>query len=130
MSHYVTIGRSGANFIQCDGTRHRVMRANGEEMSLALCACPKDKKPESAVPISARSVCQGCGRKIAWGITEDNKRIPLDPTPPVYRIVPDMFITDMRVQRVERNEAMVNHFATCREANRFSASNNRTKERT
>lgn len=67
------------------------------------------------------STCRGCGKVIVWGVTPDGKRIPLDPKPPVYR-------TEERGAEViaaRDREAMVSHFATCPEANRFSASGRR-----
>lgn len=58
--------------------------------------------------------CKGCNKPIVWGLTEDGKRIPLDPSAPVY-------VRDGEVVRRERL-AMVSHFATCPKANDFSAS--------
>ena len=63
------------------------------------------------------SACRGCGKPICWGVTADGKRIPLDPRPPVYRIVNDAGGNEV----VERDKnAMVSHFATCPKANEFS----------
>jgi hypothetical protein len=58
--------------------------------------------------------CKGCGKTIVWGETEDGKRIPLDPKPPVYRF--------NEHGKLERVDASVTHFATCSAANDFSAS--------
>jgi hypothetical protein len=63
--------------------------------------------------------CRGCGKEIEWGTTPDGKRVPLDPSPPVYRVV----ARGEGGLKVERDrEAMVSHFSTCPDANRFSAS--------
>lgn len=32
------------------------------------------------------AVCRGCGKEIAWGVTPEGKRVPLDPSPPVYEV--------------------------------------------
>ncbi len=63
--------------------------------------------------------CKGCKKPIEWGLESGtSKKHPLDPRPPVYRILDRM--TDGTVM-VERDEyAMVTHFATCREAKQFS----------
>lgn len=66
------------------------------------------------------SSCRGCGKAIEWGVTEEGKRIPLDPTPPVYSILSTQ-PGDLKVAR--NHEAMVSHFATCPDANKFSGSN-------
>lgn len=61
--------------------------------------------------------CRGCGKPIFWGVTDEGKRIPLDPTPAVYRVVQRQNTHGM----VERDKnAMVTHFATCPQAGRFS----------
>ena len=69
------------------------------------------------------SACRGCGKEIIWGKTEDGKKIPLDPVPPVYRFFVTMEedLQDNAVERAGRNY-MVSHFATCKNANDFSAS--------
>lgn len=51
------------------------------------------------------SVCKGCGRKILFRRCGE-KLIPLDPTPPVYKVVDDEFCERER-------GVMVSHFATC-----------------
>jgi hypothetical protein len=66
----------------------------------------------------AMSKCRGCGKKIVWGMDEGGKRIPLDPTPPVYAEI-DRDADDNLIVKRDRN-AMVSHFATCPQANRFS----------
>lgn len=65
------------------------------------------------------SPCKGCGKPILWAKTRDGKRIPLDPKPPVYMTSdPDSdFVLCERQRR-----SYVSHFATCPEANQFSAS--------
>ena len=64
------------------------------------------------------SPCRGCGKPIVWGLTNDNKKIPLDPAPPVYSIVTH----NGQSEAVRTTLAMVSHFATCPNANDFSAS--------
>ena len=85
------------------------------------------------------ATCQGCGKPIVWGITEDGKRIPLDPRPPVYRVVrvliPDhggnCVVERERAHKpgLEVGSVLVSHFATCPKANEFSASGRETSER-
>lgn len=62
--------------------------------------------------MTSEGVCKGCGKKIFWGRTEDDKQIPLDPSAPVYEE------DGMIVRRTKL--AMVSHFSTCPDANRFS----------
>jgi len=71
-----------------------------------------------------RSNCKGCGKEIFWGTTWDGKSIPLDPRAPVYSAVKPW---DASSCIVRTELAMVSHFATCPNANDFSASN-RVKE--
>ena len=61
--------------------------------------------------------CKGCGATIIWGLSEDGKKIPLDPKPAVYRITnPEAWTT-----LVERDKlAMVSHFITCPKRDQFS----------
>lgn len=64
--------------------------------------------------------CKGCKREIVFGLTEDGKRIPLDPRPPVYAVIGQ---NEAGVPLVRRHVgAMVSHFATCPNANDFSGS--------
>ena len=64
------------------------------------------------------SNCRGCNKKIVWGKTLEGKIIPLDPTPPVYRLTEG---TDgIFIERA--SDSMVSHFATCTHANDFSGS--------
>lgn len=68
--------------------------------------------------------CKGCGKTIIWGMTEDGKKIPLDPAPPVYTLSGFASPVDSRyseVARAKRTDFMVSHFATCPQADRFSA---------
>ena len=65
------------------------------------------------------SVCKGCGKEIVWGTTEEGKKIPLDPRPPVYRKLA-IVNGELTVDRVDF--ALVSHFATCSKANDFSSS--------
>lgn len=62
------------------------------------------------------SPCKGCGKPIVWATSRDGKKIPLDPKSVVYRVtaVEDIVWCD----RV--TDVMVSHFATCKNANRFS----------
>lgn len=73
-----------------------------------------------------QSLCKGCGRPIVWGAycTPDGAvvKVPLDPTPPCYSLLPDNpLIDDMTaVHPLSRSDFMVSHFATCPKANAFS----------
>jgi len=77
------------------------------------------------------SQCKGCGEPIVWAVLDSTgKPIPLDPRPPVYRVYVDAqgctrcYRDTPNVDpdcEVEAN-AMVSHFATCPNANDFSAS--------
>jgi hypothetical protein len=62
------------------------------------------------------AVCRGCGKPIIWGVMGE-KKIPLDPRPPVYTVV-GLKDGQAIVQRLEN--ALVSHFATCPNANDFS----------
>ena len=64
------------------------------------------------------SLCK-CGKNIVWGITGEGKRVPLDPRAPVYAIV-EIKIGETKICRTSLS--MVTHFATCSNANEFSAS--------
>lgn len=68
-----------------------------------------------------RVPCGGCGKQIVFGTLPNGKRVPLDPSAPVYSVAEDG--TCDRVQGV-----MVSHFATCSHANDFSASKRRGEE--
>ncbi len=68
------------------------------------------------------SACRGCGKEIVWAGTKDGKKIPLDPRPPVFRVYPFIQGGQAEAERVGDN-FMVSHFATCPQANKFSASN-------
>jgi hypothetical protein len=62
----------------------------------------------------------GCGKEIQWGVTPDGKRIPLDPSAPVYRIVSRAEDGSLTIERDQ--ESMVSHFKTCPKASEFSGS--------
>ena len=80
-----------------------------------------------------QSLCRGCGKPILWGTEEGTgRRLPLDPTPPVYEVQGfyDGGDTgegqDIGVTAVRRHfKAYVSHFATCPKANEFSGSKKR-----
>lgn len=56
------------------------------------------------------SICRGCGRQILWAHTKDGKKIPLDPSAPIYQVV-----KGDEVARIETG-IYCSHFSTCREA--------------
>ena len=80
--------------------------------------------------------CKGCGARIVWGFTADDKWIPLDPRPPVYFITlaklentsylgkaGDEIMLTERAKKWDSEEGvgyMVSHFATCPKASEFS----------
>jgi hypothetical protein len=56
--------------------------------------------------------CAGCGKPIVWAVNPDSGTpMPLDPRPPVYRVV--------NGQAIRVPDVLVLHFATCSDANRF-----------
>lgn len=72
--------------------------------------------------------CAGCGKAIAW-VVIDEKRVPLDPVPAVYRIFPPSRqapkpFAERAGQRVTETYLgplyFVTHFATCPKAAEFS----------
>lgn len=79
------------------------------------------------------SVCR-CGKRILWAVARDGKRIPLDPSPPVYFLETGMSPiafrnAEVRVMtmtpdgdgfRENQGRMVVSHFATCKFANDFS----------
>ena len=66
------------------------------------------------------TLCKGCGRPMEWGVTEDGKKIPLDPKPIIYAISSAERVDGMvRVIKLTKGEAMVSHFSTCPKANSF-----------
>lgn len=67
------------------------------------------------------STCRGCNREIVWGTTEDGKKIPLDPSAPVYVTIREDAGGELLVRQTHR--AMVSHFKTCAKASQFSSSN-------
>lgn len=72
------------------------------------------------------ATCRGCGKQIVWGVTADGKKIPLDPSAPIYAFVSS--VLDDAEPRVSLLPAMdrrasgpmVSHFSTCPLANRFA----------
>lgn len=64
--------------------------------------------------------CGGCGKKVIWGTSETGARVPLDPVPPVYRIVGAASVGYAKL--VRDKQAYVSHFSTCPSANQFSRS--------
>jgi len=67
------------------------------------------------------SKCKGCGKTIVWGMTEAGKKIPLDPKPPVYRVLDENPEPNAYMENVKRAQrCYVSHFATCPKANEFS----------
>ncbi len=79
------------------------------------------------------SMCRGCGKEIVWGKNEFGKKIPLDPRAPVYIIegviIPGDFVPVSSAKTDSYQTAMVSHFATCPDANRFSASKKKSEGR-
>jgi hypothetical protein len=79
--------------------------------------------------------CKGCGRTIVWGVNEEGKRIPLDPSAPCYSVedesIPGGSDAAERARVIMKGEAnvrlyrlaFVSHFATCPNANQFSGRN-------
>lgn len=68
------------------------------------------------------SACKGCGKRVIWAVMntdEGDKKIPLDPFPPIYLLV-GIEGGDPIVRR--EVSAMVNHFSVCPKANDFSSS--------
>ena len=59
--------------------------------------------------------CRGCGKSMIWALDSDGKKIPLDPRAVVYNLRLDEDQGEIVADRTDL--AMVNHFATCSEAN-------------
>ena len=57
--------------------------------------------------------CKGCGKKMLFGNTYDDIVVPLDPSPPVYLLMPE----DRKFKKLDG--AYVSHFSTCPKANQF-----------
>ena len=74
------------------------------------------------------SHCNGCGARIVWGVTENGKRIPLDPRPAVYILTDHVMNTPLRnTEPIARiGDAMVSHFITCPHASDFSKGRKKT----
>lgn len=71
--------------------------------------------------------CRGCGRKVMFVTTVDGKKVPLDPSAPVYHRVHDPDSGKAFWIQESGGEAMVSHFATCSHANEFSGRNRAAK---
>ncbi len=63
--------------------------------------------------------CRGCGKMVVFAKDPDGKWQVLDNVSPTWEQVG---VKD-GVARVIRSKALVSHFATCPDANKFSASN-------
>ncbi|QOR55559.1 MAG: hypothetical protein UMS36scaffold28_49 [Phage 59_13] len=75
------------------------------------------------------ATCKGCNKPITWGVTSDDKKIPLDFRPDCYVIVPGVQ-DDPRSPRIQRVANVgVNHFCTCASANDFSRSRKQPEAR-
>lgn len=61
-----------------------------------------------------------CGKEILWAIGEQGQKIPLDAKAPVYILTGEGGLMGPRCKREKK--AYVTHFATCKNANEFSAS--------
>lgn len=70
------------------------------------------------------SFCKGCGKQIAWGITVEGKKIPLDTSVQVYKRFSDSEV----VERVPSGSMGISHFLTCPKANQFSGSKSGSKK--
>jgi len=68
------------------------------------------------------SRCKGCGKEIVWGVTDEGKKIPLDPSAPVYYVSDEQIETPQGMTpKIERErQHMVSHFKTCPNAADFS----------
>ena len=64
--------------------------------------------------------CKSCGKKILWALSHEGKRIPLDPTPPVYQV---QVIEGQETMCIRRTSVLVSHFATCPDATEHSKQN-------
>lgn len=58
--------------------------------------------------------CKSCRKKVIWGVTQEGRRLPLDPKQPVYRIVISQGI---QISVEKDKEAMIDHSRTCTEVN-------------
>lgn len=69
-----------------------------------------------------RGICGGpnCNAEVIWAETEGGKRIPLDARAPVYVATTG---SNGKVIAKRLEGGMVSHFATCRDADRFSGRN-------
>ena len=74
-------------------------------------------------PDTPIGICKGCGKKIVWAVTQEGKKIPLDPAPPVYMLMRFHDENGRWVYRCDKGGTVfVSHFSTCPKANDFSSS--------
>lgn len=66
-------------------------------------------------PLYSRN-CKLCGRPLGFVKTAKGQTIPLDLLSPVYVIIE----INGRKEAVQRDDAFVTHFSTCKDANQFS----------
>lgn len=83
--------------------------------------------PVAGVEDKDKVACQGCGKQIVWGaFLEDGdgktpgreKRVPLDPSAPCYRVMDRHPKGHLVIER--DREVAVSHFKTCPKASLFS----------
>lgn len=60
--------------------------------------------------------CRGCGRQIVWGRKADGVMVPLNPSPPVYKLIQT---ASGAVVCEKVDGVFVNHFVDCKDANKF-----------
>lgn len=64
--------------------------------------------------------CDGCHKPMIWARTPEGKWVPLDPTPPVYTVVPIKGADGYPRPEAARNMlAFVSHFVTCPKRDQF-----------
>jgi hypothetical protein len=66
--------------------------------------------------------CKGCGATIIWALNPvTGKTVPIDPKPPIYRVIEVNAKVECIREEVESPDILgVSHFATCSKANQFS----------
>jgi hypothetical protein len=62
--------------------------------------------------------CKGCGRKIIFGELPEGGLVPLDPSPPVYRLDRELDPGNPW-KTVKTPGHFISHFATCPKASQF-----------